>query len=169
MITKLRLRNFKRIDDQTYEFGELDLLLGRNNSGKSTVLQAIAIWQFCIDEFRRAKPSRKGESIQVVLTNFTALPVPEFNLLWHNRSDRYNEAVEVSEDDSQASKKYVSKYHLIGIQLEWEQSNTDYSFNVEIRYHSPQTIYAIPADGWDRFRELDKLGVIPKIAYVPPF
>jgi len=38
MITKLTLRNFKSVDQQTYEFTQFDLLVGRNNSGKSTVL-----------------------------------------------------------------------------------------------------------------------------------
>jgi len=80
MITKLRLLNFKNIQEQTYDFTKFDLLVGRNNCGKSTVLQALGIWQFCVDEFHRAK--RKGtRGMQVVLPNFTALPVPEFNLL----------------------------------------------------------------------------------------
>ena len=81
MITKLTLRNFKGVGEQVYEFTRFDLLVGRNNSGKSTVLQAMAIWQFCVDEFHRSK--RTGTTgIQVVLPNFSALPVPEFILLW---------------------------------------------------------------------------------------
>ncbi|MBC7972339.1 MAG: AAA family ATPase, partial [Verrucomicrobia bacterium] len=43
MITTLTLRNFKSIKEQTYEFAQFDLLVGRNNSGKSTILQALAI------------------------------------------------------------------------------------------------------------------------------
>src|ERR1700693_2546069 len=87
MITKLALRNFKSVNEQVYEFTPFDLLVGRNNSGKSTVLQALAIWQFCVDEFHRSK--RSGSTgVQVVLPNFTALPVPEFNLLWKDRTDR---------------------------------------------------------------------------------
>lgn len=81
MITRLTLHNFKSVGEQIYDFTQFDLLVGRNNSGKSTVLQALAIWQFCVDEFHRSK--RTGsKGIQVVLPNFTALPLPEFNLLW---------------------------------------------------------------------------------------
>ena len=63
MITRLTLSNFKSIGKQIYDFTQFDLLVGRNNSGKSTVLQALAIWQFCIDEFRRSeRTGLKGNS-----------------------------------------------------------------------------------------------------------
>ncbi|MEW6289515.1 MAG: AAA family ATPase [Thermodesulfobacteriota bacterium] len=160
MITKLALRNFKSVSEQVYDFFQFDLLIGRNNSGKSTVLQALAIWQYCVDEFHRLKRSgTKG--VQVVLPNFTALPVPEFNLLWKDRTDRHWPMV---------NGKKKQEYILIGIRVEWlmETGATD-SFGVELRYHSPQTIYAIPSDGWAKFRECEKQGILPKIAYVPPF
>lgn len=161
MITKLTLHNFKSISVQTYEFTQFDLLVGRNNSGKSTVLQALAIWQFCVDEFRRSK--RTGShGIQVVLPNFTALPVPEFNLLWKDKTDRRWPLV----DGAKSKQEYI----LIGIHVEWRRATgeTD-SFGVQLRYHSPQTIYAIPSDGWARFRALEQQGDLPVIAYVPPF
>ena len=37
----MTLRNFKSVDEQVYYFSQFDLLVGRNNSGKSTVLQAL--------------------------------------------------------------------------------------------------------------------------------
>lgn len=160
MITQLRLRNFKNVADQTYDFTQFDLLVGRNNSGKSTVLQALAIWQYCVDEFHRSK--RTGsKGIQVVLPNFTALPVPEFNLLWKDRTDRHWPLI-----DGKKKQEYI----LISIGLQWTLPNGESdSFEVELRYHSPQTIYAIPADGWAKFRDCEQAGALPKIAYVPPF
>lgn len=160
MITKLTLRNFKSVGEQAYDFTQFDLLVGRNNSGKSTVLQALAIWQFCVDEFHRSKRSG-SKGIQVVLPNFTALPVPEFNLLWKNRTDRAYPIV-----DGKKKQEFI----LIGIRVEWRRASgeTD-SFGVDLRYHSPQTIYAIPSDGWAKFRDCEQHGDLPRIAYVPPF
>ena len=161
MITRLTLRNFKNVGEQVYDFTQFDLLVGRNNSGKSTVLQALAIWQFCVDEFHRSKRSG-SKGIQVVLPNFTALPVPEFNLLWKDRTER---AYPV---DKKGNKK--QEFILIEILVEWRRSTNDTdSFGVEIRYHSSQTIYAIPKDGWAKFRACEQQGDLPKIAYVPPF
>ncbi len=160
MITRLTLSNFKSVGKQVYDFTQFDLLVGRNNSGKSTVLQALAIWQFCVDEFHRSK--RTGsKGIQVVLPNFTALPVPEFNLLWKDRTDRRWPLVN-------GSKK--QEYILIVIRVEWRlATGQSDSFGVELRYHSPQTIYAIPSNGWAKFRACEKAGELPVIAYVPPF
>ena len=165
MITKLTLRNFKSVGEQVYDFTRFDLLVGRNNSGKSTVLQAMAIWQFCVDEFHRSK--RTGTTgIQVVLPNFTALPVPEFILLWKDRTDR-------SYPPDKVTGKKKQEFILIDILLEWQDSAGDVgkagAFGVELRYHSPQTMYAIPSGGWSAFRECEKAGSLPRIAYVPPF
>lgn len=156
MITRLTLRNFKSVGEQVYDFTQFDLLVGRNNSGKSTVLQALAIWQFCVDEFHRSKRSG-SKGIQVVLPNFTALPVPEFNLLWKDRDIRHS-----------PNKK--QEYILIGIHVEWQRANGETgTFGVDLRYHSPQTIYAIPGGGWTQFRACEQRGDLPIIAYVPPF
>ncbi|MBF0178575.1 MAG: AAA family ATPase [Magnetococcales bacterium] len=158
-ITKLTLKNFKSVTEQTYAFGLFDLLVGRNNNGKSTVLQALAIWQFCVDLFHHSK--RGGsKGIQVVLPNFSALPLPEFNLLWRNRTDR-----EYPEVDG----KKLQKFILIEIIIYWlDRDGIEQKFGIELRYHSPQTIYAIPSNGWDDFRENDARGM-PRIAYIPPF
>lgn len=156
MITRLTLRNFKSVGEQVYDFTQFDLLVGRNNSGKSTVLQALAIWQFCVDEFHRSKRSG-SKGIQVVLPNFTALPVPEFNLLWKDRDIRHS-----------PNKK--QEYILIGIHVEWQRATGEVgTFGVDLRYQTPQTIYAIPNGGWAKFRACEQQGDLPKIAYVPPF
>ena len=162
MINKLTLRNFKSVGEQVYDFTRFDLLVGRNNCGKSTVLQAMAIWQFCVDEFHRSK--RTGTTgIQVVLPNFTALPVPEFILLWKDRTDR-----NYPPDPKTGIRK--QEFVLIEILLEWQDAaGMTESFGVMLRYHSPQTMYAIPSGGWSVFRDREKAGSLPRIAYVPPF
>ncbi len=159
MIKRLTLRNFKNVGEQIYDFTQFDLLVGRNNSGKSTVLQALAIWQFCVDEFRRSKRVG-GRGIQVVLPNFTALPVPEFNLLWKDKTDRYWPEV---------NGKKKQEYILIEILVQWQREGKADEFGIALRYHSPQTIYAIPTGGWAKFRAYEQQGDLPRIAYVPPF
>ncbi|MDH4450644.1 MAG: AAA family ATPase [Rhodoferax sp.] len=102
-----------------------------------------------------------GKGIQVVLPNFTALPVPEFNLLWKDRDIRRSPS-------KSSSKK--QEYILVEIMVNWSGADGgSSSFGVALRYNSPQAIYAIPSDGWTKFRDLDQRGLLPRIAYVPPF
>jgi predicted ATP-dependent endonuclease of OLD family len=44
MLTKLRLHNFKRFDDAEIELGDAVVFIGPNNSGKTTALQALTLW-----------------------------------------------------------------------------------------------------------------------------
>lgn len=158
MITELILKNFKSITNQTYKFSDFDLLVGRNNSGKSTILQAMAIWQYCIDEFHRMKRTGKSGA-QIVLPNFTSLPLPEFNLLWTDKVDRkYKKG------------NTTPEYILIDITLKYlKPDGAIGEFGVQLRYQTPQSIYAIPIKGWAEFKKLDNAHELPRIVYVPPF
>ena len=162
MIQKVRLKNFKRIEDETFNLTDFDLLVGANNSGKSTLLQALAIWQYCIEQFRRAKRSGSN-GVQIVLPNFTALPLPEFLLLWKDKTERRYTKID-------GTKKQKPEYILVEIEIFWRtEDNIDRSLSVQLRYQSPQSVYAIPATGWADFRALEKSVDFPRIVYVPPF
>ena len=56
MLTKLTVRNFKRFRDETrIDFSPITVLVGANNSGKSTALQALGIFQYCIEVTRKRR------------------------------------------------------------------------------------------------------------------
>lgn len=152
MIHKLILKNFKKVKDETFLFNNFDLIVGANNSGKSTALQALAIWQYCVDQFSLSR--RKGSrGIQVVLPNFTALPLPEFNLLWTDRL-------------GQTGKNYV----YIEIDVYWyDEHDNEQNFCVMLRYQSPQSVFAIPQKDWANFTQIINIPSFPRVVYVPPF
>jgi len=164
MIKKLTIKNFKGVESQTFEFKDFDLLVGANNSGKSTVLQAIAIWGFCVEVFRQS--DRTGVTgTRVLLPNFTALPLPEFNLLWHERTER--KGIKTEKDGKQVN---ATARIEIEIGLEWiDSKGRSCDFTVNLRYETPQSVYAIPKPGWDAFRDLEKEDQLLKVVYVPPF
>lgn len=163
MITKLTIKNFKKIQQEEFLFNQFELLVGANNSGKSTVLQAMAIWQYCVEIFRQSKRAG-GRGIQVVLPNFTALPLPEFVLLWNNKTERTYSPKE------NAPQRKEQKYIYIEIILHWMNAdNQQMNFGVQLRYQSPQAIYAIPIGGWENFSEVERDASFPYIVYVPPF
>ena len=87
----------------------------------------MAIWQYCVDQFNLSK--RKGSrGIQVVLPNFTALPLPEFNLLWKDRIDR-----EYLENPTKKGAK-TQNYIYIEIDLYWKDNqNKENNFCVQMK------------------------------------
>ena len=61
-IHKFQIKNFKSINDFTLYFNkDLNVLTGVNNSGKTTVLEALAMWNECFYKLlNRAKRGVKG-------------------------------------------------------------------------------------------------------------
>lgn len=46
MLTRIQIRNFKRFTLVDVELGKSVVLIGPNNSGKTTTLQALALWGY---------------------------------------------------------------------------------------------------------------------------
>jgi AAA15 family ATPase/GTPase len=59
MLTNLHIKNFKRFSDVSIELGSRVVLIGPNNSGKTTALQALALWEIGL---RRWIEKRGGKS-----------------------------------------------------------------------------------------------------------
>jgi len=88
MLTRLRIHNFKCFDDVDIELGKAVVLIGPNNSGKTTALQALALWDLGL---KRWNEKRKGQSspekrpgVAVNRRDLLSIPVPFANLLWRN-------------------------------------------------------------------------------------
>ena len=88
MLTKLTIKNFKRFDEVEVVLGKSVVLIGPNNSGKTTALQALALWELGL---RRWTEKRTGKStalqrqgVAINRRDLVALPVPVANLLWRD-------------------------------------------------------------------------------------
>ncbi len=86
MLKTLTIQNFKRFKQKTkIEFDAITILLGANNSGKSTVLQALSIFQYCLDNTRKKKNGHFTlETKTIGPDEFGALPVASPKDLWSN-------------------------------------------------------------------------------------
>lgn len=99
MLTKLIIRNFKRFDSVEIELGNPVVFIGPNNSGKTTALQALALWHIGLrrwQEKRGGKPSpEKRTGVTINRRDLVAVPIPNANLLWrdlHVRNVQRDEA-----------------------------------------------------------------------------
>ena len=53
MITKVVIRKFKRFDEVTFDIPGHIVLAGPNNTGKTTLLQAIASWSLALERWKQ--------------------------------------------------------------------------------------------------------------------
>ena len=88
MLTKLICRNFKRFGEVEVELGNPVVFIGPNNSGKTTALQALTLWDIGLkrwNEHRRGNPqARKRAGVAINRHDPIFVPVPNARLLWRN-------------------------------------------------------------------------------------
>jgi ABC-type lipoprotein export system ATPase subunit len=95
MLTKLHFRNFKRFEDVAFDLDQLVVLIGPNNSGKTTALQALALWELGMHRWteKRGSTSRASQRTGVSINrrDLLSIPVSNANLLWRNLRTRLAE------------------------------------------------------------------------------
>ena len=87
MLTRLRVTNFKRLN-MDVELGRSVVFIGPNNSGKTTALQALTLWDLGLRKWvakRRGKaPAEKRPGVVINRRDLISVPVPSADLLWRN-------------------------------------------------------------------------------------
>ena len=163
MLTKIVVRNFKRFRDVTIELGDPVVFIGPNNSGKTTALQALALWLVGI---RRWQEKRAGKSAPEKRTGVTinrrdliTVPVPNANLLWRNLHTR-----EKQEKDPQKTQNVR-----IDIIVEGITDGKKWECGLEFDYANQESFYCRPLriDHGKKMPVPDDAGKI-NIAFLPP-
>lgn len=89
MIEQVTIKGFKRFHDTTFHLPGHVVLAGPNDSGKTTLLQAIAAFGLALRRWKRLNDfQRHGGSYTkapISLQTFYAVPMRSFDLLWRNR------------------------------------------------------------------------------------
>ncbi len=98
MINRVVLRNFKRFDEVLFEIPGHLVLAGPNNTGKTTLLQALAAWHFALGRWSETGTKRKVNGgyrrKEIGRGDFNAVPVRALDLLWRDR--RHDTAMEIA-------------------------------------------------------------------------
>ena len=87
MLSCLRAKNFKSFEDVGVELGNPVVFIGPNNSGKTSALQALALWEAGVrrwTERRKNSTAAQRPGVTINRRDLVAIPVPAANLLWRN-------------------------------------------------------------------------------------
>jgi len=88
MLTHIAIRNFKGFEEVSFELGDRVVFIGPNNSGKTSALQALALWDIGlkrrIEKRRTGTVRSKRPGVTVNRRDLITVPLPDANLLWRN-------------------------------------------------------------------------------------
>ena len=158
MIEKVRLKFFKKFKDQSFDLTSPTVLAGPNNSGKTTLLQAIATWDFAFRAWnKRNSEKSKASNRRISLTRqeFLTMPLPRLNLLWTDSSTALGR--------SEGGGRGAATPRILEITLAGKNSDgKPWSHTMEFLYANSEMLYVKPTDG----SSLPKEGI--SIVYVPP-
>ncbi|MCQ3815218.1 MAG: AAA family ATPase [Acidimicrobiia bacterium] len=91
MLTKLIVHNFKQLEHSEIELGNPVVFVGPNDSGKTSALQALALWDLGLRRWvaRRIETDPKKRSgVTIGRGDLVALPVPSARQLWRELAVR---------------------------------------------------------------------------------
>jgi len=103
MISKVIIRNFKKFDEVKFTIPEHIVLAGPNNTGKTTLLQAIASWSLALNRWKQLNDynSRRGGYTRAPMSrqSFSSVPLRNYDLLWTDKSGNNVIEIEVHSQD----------------------------------------------------------------------
>ncbi len=170
MITRVTIENFKRFERQEFPLEPVTVLAGQNNTGKTTLIQALSAWAFALERWRagRGAPIVRGDagSIRrpgqpITRKDFTPLPLSHFNLLWNERATNWR-----NKDRDGNGERKVGRKRPIHIRVEGRSAaGALWALTMEFRYQGPEQIHANPLD----YNDLADEAVLPGVTHCPAF
>ncbi len=167
MLTKIIIRNFKKLDDVTIELGKSVVLIGPNNSGKTAALQALALWDIGLRQWNEKRSGKmspaKRPGVTINRTELTSISVPTVLLLWRDLNVRY-----ITKKDEKQDTQNIR----IDIVVEGITDGKSWSCGLEFDYANEESFYCRPLRV-DDSKMPERMPIPPeadkvRIAFLPP-
>jgi hypothetical protein len=143
MLTRLTIRRFKRFQDVSIELGKAVVLIGPNNCGKTTALQALALWDIGIrrwnEKWRGKSLPEKRPGVTVNRRDLVSIPVPSANLLWRDLHVR--DIRRTAEESGTAQKTENVRVDII---VEGVTTGKQWACGLEFDYANVESFYCRP-------------------------
>jgi hypothetical protein len=157
VINKIVLKNFKKFKHTPFDLNSsgLTFLAGANNSGKSTLLQAMAVWEFCkiVLEMERGRESLltgySKQGLGLSDDEFSPIAIANLKHLWTNLRNQ-----EPGAPDG----------YSLGVHCDWKDSaGVDKHLQITLALANDRLFIKVGATN------LTLSDTIPSFAYLPPF
>ena len=167
MLTKLTIRNFKRFGDVEIELGNPVVFIGPNNSGKTSAMQALALWDIGLKRWNEKRSGKttpeKRPGVTVNRRDLVAIPIPYANLLWRNLHVR---------DVGRVDGRQTTSNIRIDLIVEGVTSDRHWTCGLEFDYANEESFYCRPlrrSEGKaDERMQVPNEAGSTRIAFLPP-
>ncbi|WP_052299194.1 AAA family ATPase [Thermaerobacter marianensis] len=164
MLTKLTIRNFKLFEEVEIEIAERVVFVGPNNAGKTSALQALAVWDLGTKRWLEKRGGgpvpQKRPGVTINRRDLIAVPVPAANLLWRDLRVRQSQRTEG---------KIRTHNVLIEIYVAGVDQGRTWECGMEFDYANEESFYCRPmrTAGGRRMEVPAHLAEL-RLAYLPP-
>ena len=166
MLTRLRIENFKTLESADIPLGQNVVFIGPNNSGKTSALQALALWHTGVREWQARRPekssAKKRTGITVNRRSLTHTPVPTARLLWSKQK--------VNLTTRKDGKQETQNVYL-NIIVDGETDGVSWTCGIQFYFGNSESIYCrLLSDDQDgELKQTIALGATgSKVAMLPP-
>ena len=167
MLTKMTVRNFKRLQEFEIELGNPVVFVGPNNSGKTSAMQALALWGVGIRRWFEKRGSdatlERRPGVTINRRELHAIPHPSAKLLWHDLHVRESSRV----NGKQQTNNVRIDIHVTGISEGYQ-----WSCGLEFDYANEESFYCRPLrleEGKSPQRiKVPEAASTVQIAFLPP-
>ena len=168
MLTKLTVRNFKRFREVEIELDNPVVFIGPNNSGKTSALQVLALWQVGLNRWNEKRKGKgtpeKRSGVTINRRDLVSVPVPNANLLWRN--------LHVRDVQKLVGGKVATKNIRVDVIVEGITCDRSWKCGLEFDYANEESFYCRPL----RILETDATQRMPvpeeasqvQVVFLPP-
>lgn len=144
MIKEIKIKNFKSLYDVSFCPGNINVLIGANGSGKSSVLEAIGVLSAAMtDRVNNNSLQRKGVRLStssLYKSQFSAIersmPTIDFELNWEMDANQYEYSVHLTTPSDNDTWKYHSERVCKNSEIVFGRSNrTSVQMNNKVGYY----------------------------------
>jgi hypothetical protein len=167
VLERITIRNFKQFESVDIELGQAVVFVGPNNSGKTSALQALALWELGVRRWTEKRSGRtmpkKRSGVTINRRDLVTIPIPETNLLWRDLHTR-----EVTRDGNKQKTENIR----VEVSVAGVDGGRRWQSGLEFDYANSESIYCRPlgwASGGGTVDDpIDDAARSVRIGYLPP-
>jgi predicted ATPase len=160
MLTKISIKQFKKLD-ATIDLDRSVVFVGPNNSGKTTGLQAIALWELGLRKWAEKRKKSKAKERNAATINrkdILYVPVPQVKLLWKDLQTRK------SIIDIKGNR--ITEHIKMEIEVEGYTQGKQWKVGLEFDYANQESLYCKTIQNHNDESLVSAL--MEKVGYLPP-